>query len=377
MKHPYAQYPDYLLTASSEEKLKYFNSDFTLHHKRISDILEQLISPCSGFSSTPICHVVGPTGVGKTRLSQKLMQAYYGAPTVECDVITQVPAVWLEMVVSGQSKFSWEDFYTRLLASLGDQQHISRHGYDTAGGQVRLTQSHRPIGVLRKDSESRIVDLGVNHAIIDEAQHIFKYAGKGGELNLDVIKSLSNMTKCQFILLGTYESLFAFSGSAQLARRTKYINFSAYTLQADDFLAFTSSCNGLLAHIPSELNSELASQIDDMYVGCCGCIGILKDWIARAFALMLHSGDGELTWAHMKRTRLGNRDLIRIANEIREGLAFFDEPSDAEVLSAMRTEPKHARSAQSEFNNEPNEAPRKRKARRPGERLPCRDQVPV
>jgi len=171
--------------------------------------------------------------------------------------------------------------------------------------------------------------------LFDEIQHVFKYGGKAAERNLDILKNISNKTSCRFIGMGTYEISFSIEKSAQLSRRTIMLEFPGYSVEIQtEFQQFLSAYSGLLAHMPVEISQEVATFARDAYVGCCGCIGVLKEWLNRALREALKQGVA-LSVQHLRGTRLKGSQLKPIAEEIREGRVFFLEPEDSEIMALL------------------------------------------
>lgn len=374
MWHPNARFPDKLRDAGKKEKINYFKSDFILHHKMIDSVYKTLKYDFFESCEQDIAIITGPTGVGKSCLSHlcisDLYKGYEGVN--EMHVVTELPAVYVEAPVHSSGTFSWKDFYSRMMEALYEMEDLKvygkpRNGVD--GGGKRFNNRSRTEQEVRKDLEGRLRDLNTRYVVIDEIQHMFKYGGKKGDKNLDILKSIANMTGCRFIGFGTYEISFSLETSAQLARRTKNIEFPPYDISNEKSLKeFTAAYMGLLAHIPMQLNKDLGNSIDNIFVGCCGCVGILKLWCHRALSRAINSGSEELSIKYFKKTRLRSNELRLIAEEIREGKAFFDEPDDSEILEIL------GGSAIQSVEDKPIAAGKVRK-RMPGKRKPVRDSI--
>lgn len=375
MWHPNAQFPEYLRAASKEEREAYFDEDFTLHHRMIDVVHQSLVSDFVESVEHQIALVTGPTGVGKSRLSHLfLSDLYHDYDGVSDDhVVTELPAIWVEAPVHSTTSFAWKDFYLRVLDALYEMGNIKVYGQPRIDGNKegrKISSRNRTEPDVRKDAERRLQDMKTSYLLIDEIQHIFKYGGKTGEKNLDILKSLANITKCRIIGFGTYESSFSIELSAQLSRRLRNIEFPSYdaTEIAPDS-DFTAAYMGLLAHIPMQLEKSLGSQIEQVFIGSCGCVGILKQWCQRAMVRALNTGSDIVRWEHFQLTRLRASDLLKIAEEIKEGKAFFDEPGDEEVLAMLGG---NTESGNQESSHEPRA---KKSNHKPGQRKPSRDLV--
>ena len=375
MWHPNAQFPEHLRGAEKEEKKAYFDKGFTLHHRMIDVVHQSLVSDFVESAEHLIAIVTGPTGVGKSRLSHlflsELYQEYDGVS--DDHVVTELPAIWVEAPVHSTTSFAWKDFYLRVLDALYEMGNIKVYGRPRVDGDKEgreISSRNRTEQEVRKDAERRLQDLKTKYLLIDEIQHIFKYGGKAGEKNLDILKSLANITGCRIVGFGTYESSFSIELSAQLARRSKNIEFPSYdTAEMASNGNFTAAYMGLLAHIPMQLERALDGQVEQVFIGSCGCVGILKQWCQRAMARALNTGSDIVRWEHFQHTRLRASELLKIAEEIKEGKAFFAEPDDDEVLAMLGG---NVEVGEEESAEEPRE---KKSNHKPGQRRPSRDAV--
>lgn len=375
MWHPKAQFPERLKNSSMKEKIAYFNEGFVLNHSMIEVVHRTLLSDFVDSPEHLIALVTGPTGIGKSRLSLVFLADIYKDydGVSEDHIINELPAIWVEAAVHS-STFSWRDFYGRILDALYEMANIRVYGRPRVEGVEKgrvYSTKNRTEADLRKDVEQRLKDLKTVFILIDEVQHIFKYGGKIGEKNLDILKSLSNITGCRIVGFGTYESSFTIRRSAQLARRTKLIEFPPYNAtESASWKNFVSAYMGLLAHIPMQLDKTLSKEVNAIFIGACGCVGILKDWCQRAMTRALKNKDEVLGFEHFKETRLSANDLRNIAEEIKEGRALFAEPDDDEVIELLGGFGGARVRREQEVSND-----KTKNKTKPGKRKPGRDAV--
>lgn len=372
MWHPKSQFPDHLKEANPDEKISYFNSGFVLKHHMIQKVHDFLRADFFYSKEQQIALVAGPTGVGKTCLAQAIFRERYGDTDAEV-FHSKVPIIYFEADVHSSGGFSWKDFYARMLCAMGEPEDIRIYGVPVSEGEFgarKYSTRNRTELDLRHDLEKRIADYAVEYVLLDEIQHLFKYGGKCAEKNLDILKNISNKTGCRFICLGTYEIFFSIEKNAQLSRRIMTIDFPGYRLNSnDDYVRFVSAWVGLLAHMPIEMSDKIVAFSKDAYVGSCGCIGILKEWLNRALRRALMENK-MLSIEHLISTRLKGSQLKSIAEEIREGIAFFVEPDDLEILDILniatgQKEQKSLKAPDAKVN----------KSVKPGVRKPSRDAV--
>lgn len=367
MHHPFGKYPIELLSGTNKEKLNYFQHGFVLRHSKMDEIFIKVIQEIEFKTEKQLINIVGPTGVGKTTLSKQLLAHMYQSYAVQSDPYC-IPAILVEAPRLSRNVFEWRDFYRRILEMLEEPLSDNRvliDGSDFPKRGRRYTSRSRTESQLRRDVEVRFQDYKVQYMIVDESHHILCGSANQNEANVDVLKSLANISKSRLIFLGTYQSLFSIEWSAQLIRRTLSIHFQHYDFSIDDERnIFFDSLNGLLAHVPYELDEEIIDFVDDLYFGSCGCIGILKQWIERAFKSCLENKSDKLKYENFRTTRLSNSDLRCIAEEIRAGKGYFKEPEESEVKRLLgMTEDKSKKPIQVKTSER----------RKPGVRKPNRD----
>ncbi|WP_288131580.1 AAA family ATPase [Microbulbifer sp.] len=370
MWHPNAKFPDKLRSESAQERMDYFKKGFVLKHDSVINTYDCLSREFFDSSEQFICLVSGPTGVGKTCLSSMLMKNAYKNIETEGGRVSELPMVYTEADVLGGAKFSWRDFYSNLLAAMGEPNSIkiyaSPRAAETSKGR-RYNSRGRSEGDLKKDLLDRISKYRVEYIVIDEIQHVFKYGGQDGEKNLDILKGIANRSGCRFIGLGTYEISYSLERSGQLSRRVHLLDYPAYSVDAEsDVKSFTSAYLGLMAHLPIELDPRIGSMAREAFLGSCGCIGTLKEWLDRALKRAFNENSNVLTIEHLKASRLKASQLRHIAEEIREGKSFIEEPDDAEIWEILG-------SNNNRVPSKSKESRRKSGSKTPGRRLPNRD----
>ncbi len=365
MIHPQARFPVTLLKASEYERMQYFSNGFVLRHGHLNRLFENIMREIDWPGDKNICLVAGPTGVGKTTLAQKLIEHFYqGTRTVNS---MTMQAVYFEVPQQTKPKFDWDDFFIRLLRAMDEpfpESKLAMANRLTPQHGERLTSLTAKTKSLRRDVETAIKQRSVRWIVLDEISHLFKHTAGKHERNLDVLKSISNITKCHFICVGTYDCLFYVDWSAQLTRRSQLLDFAPYDW-AKDQVAFAQAVSGLLAHLPCELEPDLMRDMEFYFLGSVGCIGLLKTWFERALKAFLVSGKKQLSLQILQETRPNNREIMRLIEEIDEGSGFMVAPSDDEVRSRLGL----AKASS------PPVASKKSATRRVGERAPKRDKV--
>ncbi len=214
--------------------------------------------------------------------------------------------------------------------------------------------------------------------MIDEAQHLAKMASGRRLLDqLDVIKSLASQTRTVHVLFGTYDLLAFRNLNGQLSRRSVDIHFARYHAElADERQAFISVVRSFARQLPLPILPDLVSEWEFLYERSLGCVGVLKQWLARSLSAALRSGESTLTRRNLESQALSVSQVEKILSEVSEGELRLKVSEDArsrlrEKLGLAPRENsrqplKEARGAGSL---------RAQAARRPGERRPVRDVI--
>jgi hypothetical protein len=143
---------------------------------------------------------------------------------------------------------------------------------------------------------------------------------------LDCLKSLASLTGCVHVLIGTYELLPCRNLSAQLSRRSLDIHFRRYRIDnPDDVVAFQRVIFSFQRHLPLAQEPELWRDWEFCYMHSLGCVGILKDWFARALADVLDRGARTLTRADLENCTWSLDQCLTTARDTLDGESVFIE----------------------------------------------------
>jgi len=300
-------FPRSLLKQSKQERLKYF-SNFTIAHPRLVETYEELMRVIRRTGSGTLILVFGPSGVGKSTLLRRVQRQLTAERMTELEERPDlIPVVVDELVGPDSGCFNWKDFYRRLLISMDEPLVDRKVVYEKteAPQSPRIYFKTGPRSVtadLRFAVEQTLKYRKPGAVLIDEAQHLAKMAsGRKLEDQLDCLKSLSNQTGVLFVLMGTYELLAFHNLNAQLSRRTINVHFGRYRLDnKGDGHAFKSALLTFQKHLPLNEEPNLLARWDYFYERSLGCVGILKDWLARALGETLDQGSSRLTDKHVE-----------------------------------------------------------------------------
>jgi hypothetical protein len=123
-------------------------------------------------------------------------------------------------------------------------------------------------------------------------------------------------------------------------------------------------------HLPLAEEPDLIARWDYFYERSIGCVGVLRDWLARSLALALDNGDRSLNLDHLERQGLSIAQCEKMLAEASEGEDALTDHSEA------RTRLRHRMGLES-IPGLPTPSVTKRTKLGVGARKPKRDQVGV
>ncbi|GAM14269.1 AAA family ATPase [Mesobacillus selenatarsenatis] len=329
-------FPIELLSKSNEDKEEFF-SNYTITHPKLLEVYSELNRSINNSGESDIILVIGPSGVGKSRVFEKMIENVYNEmlPTMELDKCI-IPLAGIEVPNPETGKFNWKDFYFRVLDAVNEP--LITEKVDVEKLLFKDIVSKKKISPyqpgtspeLRRSIENAFRYRKPRAFLIDEAQHIFKTStGKGLNIQFDSIKSLANMTKTKFVLIGTYEMNEVINLSGQLSRRVKEIHFPRYdVLDSKDIKHFSSVLHTFQKIIPVEVEPDFISEFNFLYTFSVGCVGILKQWLERSLSYSLEKNEKTITLETLKRNALKPRKIDTLVNEAISGEQGFSFSMD-------------------------------------------------
>ncbi len=319
-------FPPELLKQSATERLAYFEN-YTVAHPRLKEVYDKLMRTIAEPAGASFIFVYGASGVGKTtlrlRVEQKLTEL--ALSLLESDRGC-VPVVGVEAVAPESRNFNWKDYYTRALIALEEPLIDYKFDYGVRGisrdnfGKINV-ESKVVAPALRRALENALKHRHPDVFFVDEAQHFSKMAsGHKLQDQLDCLKSLANMTGILHCLIGTYELLTFRNLSGQLSRRSVDIHFRRYCADnPEDVQAFKSVLLTFQQHMPLAETPDLVSHWEYFYERTLGCIGILKNWLTRAFKDALNREATTVTLKDLEQRAWSVAQCKRMFQEIQEG----------------------------------------------------------
>lgn len=315
--------------------------------------------------------LVGPTGVGKTTLLERLRDSIHDDHSA--DMASDpgfIPLIWTTAMAADDRRFEWSGLYREALVALGDPFVDSGLALSASELPSFLIQGETQNATyLRRKLKAEVTARRTRVWVIDEADHVVQ----GGRLsdplfNMQVLKSVAQTTGLKIVLCGTYSLLEFLDQQAQLSRRTDVVHFSRYGTSDQHKEQFGSALESILMRTgmpfpPVKDNYRL------YYIGSAGCVGIAKDWVARSHAHALFRGEKSMSIEHLQAERLGPDALEQVWADIQAGESRWQvDPKDViqRIEASLSAKP---------VPLVPSPSPTRRGNRRPGARKLGRDRV--
>lgn len=362
-------------------------SQLTVKHPKQNAALERAVFLSTQCANVDFVILAGPTGVGKSSLLRRLEIAVTEiyAPQV-LQTPSMVAMISTTAIADGAKKFGWRRLWTDGNAALNDPFVLARSWRTADAPKSRRLSEPMPVAVARETFEQELRLRRTRIWSIDEAHHIL-LGGSAGVVGdqFDVLKSVGQVTNITLVLCGTYQLSKLLSYSGQVMRRSATVTLAPYDLSSDaDRKVFAGVCKALLEHVPVECKLDPKLFVEELFYGTLGCVGVLKDWISRAWALS-HFKSVPLGMDHFIATRLPSQTLRSMHDEIIEWEQMNTSSSDVEYRERVNAYANSKRtgdqSSRLDVRPAPQSVPTGKPAmhvhskRRVGERLPGRDLV--
>jgi hypothetical protein len=309
-------------------------------HKSIRLARRAALAACGRSGGENVVIVTGPTGAGKTTLARQLYRDLRALCDEEIahspDII---PVLGLAAVPQSGRAFSWKDFYIRLLFQARDPvtnlSLLAPANLDLLGDLSHDTPADRMVAdKLRRCAETTLRKRKTRWLVIDEAHHMLLHKDPlVNQIQFEALKSLAIETRTTIVLFGTYKLLDIRDQSGQLVRRSDLIHFQRYDLKDSQHgVHFREALKEFKKHFDLAQKPDLLADWDRYFIKSVGCVGILKDWMNRAYEAFLVAGEtGAFDFEHALRFAHPNKALRTIASEAMAGEAKLLDITEDEL----------------------------------------------
>ena len=351
------------------------------HHQVFDETLDQLLELIREPNGTKIVFVIGVTGSGKTRLIEELCRRLLVIYAEEMMADPgMIPFAVTKVISPGPVAFNWKDTYIQLLKQLqhpfagyrglGKNGPVGDKDQGVGSGSNLskwLSLSAAPLFRVLQDTIERRKTKTI---LLDEAHHALRLtSAQSLESQLDHLKFLADESPALFVLFATPSLLKMVDFSGQIIRRREVLDFRRYiydpALESGGLEPFGEAVAHYAEGLEGHLEVDLLDEISYLFQGSIGCIGLLHQWLRRAWS---RAKGRRITMDILNQTVKSLRGRKRILDEALQGEAYFQtkEGEESEFLTALGFTPE---------NEEGNPAEKPKKRARPFKRKPHNDKV--
>jgi len=200
---------------------------------------------------------------------------------------------------------------------------MPRQDYEVDPVTGRLMRTRRSptntLAGLRTAVKRALMAHQVRFLVVDEAAHIFRQSSpRKLIIQLDTLKSLSNTSGVQLVLIGSYDLYELLFLSGQLARRIQVVHFARYREDIEADVRAFRACVQQFQNTHKELwGNALVEHTEALMENTLGCIGTLKSVLKRA--VKFAKGRGGWSLDVLQSALLTQTQREQILREILEG----------------------------------------------------------
>lgn len=382
-------FPQELLKAPQEERLAFFTQK-SIAHDAIVKARELTIDNIEFGIKGAIIPIIGPTGVGTTKLGYNLWHHYQRQGEEEVGQTGSSSARFsIGVHAPGQTgkvnRAYWKRLLTAILENGGDILIDSK--LCAPSSEFMLIHSVPWGDPARYDVETlqrcvvQMLKMRMTKVLfINQAHRLFPDGDPGGcSMSQQLLTDLAEQTQTRIVLIGDYGLVRESAKGLDWFHRQLIVHFRRYDKRDyDELAAFVSSIEELLGSMvlpdAQRMRKIELSDAEQIYNRCIGCIGGAKSAFMMAYNHALCTGE-KISTEFLLRFMLPVKSARKIALHAMEGeqiLSDEDETSLAKLLDfgmnagAESPVPKATSSAKNSISH---------KKFRIGERKPTRDPV--
>lgn len=314
------------IRAKDPRLLQFF--DASSKHPAIEWVHERVMH----FSRCPVglsmLLIVGPTGVGKTLLMERIRRDILETATEEMRRDPgHIPVLCASADATETGNFRMRYLYWDLLEDADEPDLAHKQNPDTRRPRVdQLGRSYpkvdRGTEALRKVLENCIRERRVLVLLIDEAQGLTKVASaRMLKAHMEVLKMLAKDTRVLIVLAGHYDLLDLFDLSSQNVRLSNDLHFSRYRAEIPlHAKLFRDVIYKFQTKVPLTKVPDLRRlHWQYLYEQTLGCIGMLKDLFLLALGEAIDAGRDELMMEDFYKHERSLTELERMRLDIQQG----------------------------------------------------------
>lgn len=342
-------FPQELLNAPQEERLAYF-AQKSIAHDAIVKARELTIDNIEFGTKGAIIPIIGPTGVGTTKLGYNLWHHYQRQGEEE-----------VGKTVASRSRFSigvhapsqtgkvnrayWKRLLTAILENGGDI--LIDKKLCTPSSEFMLIHSVPWGDPARYDVETLlrcvVQMLKMRKAkvlFINQAHRLFPDGDPSGcSMSQQLLTDLAEQTQTRIVLIGDYGLVRESAKGLDWFHRQLIVHFRRYDKRDDDELAaFVSSIEELLGSMvlpdAQRMRKIELSDAEQIYNRCIGCVGGAKSAFMMAYNHALCTGE-KISTEFLLRFMLPVKSARKIALNAMEGEQILSDEDEASLAKLL------------------------------------------
>jgi len=254
------------------------------------------------------------------------------------------PPIYVEIASPQKHAFDWRDFDIRMLRQLQEPGVWYKADLDlelkhVRDGVAKTNNARRlpPDWLLFQCLENALKVWKPPFACVDEVHIILKMATTAAtfEDQMDVFKSIANLSKVTHLLSGTYKIKDLIYEGDETTRRSRAVHFGRYLNSGDDFDNFQDFLVALTENSPIQLDFDPLQHLRFFYSSCVGCGGTLKDWFSASNCVAMLDERKRVHIDDFKATALDRKQLVKLIKEINAFERYFAACPNAEIIDAF------------------------------------------
>lgn len=311
----------------------------TIDHCHFRQCIEQLRELVQMKTSTRIVIVTGPTGAGKTTAREQFARELecMAAPEIE-ENPEMVAYGACSVKAPGPTAFYWKDTYLQMLRSLHHPFVDAKLGKTPKEWKANEGESVKKMTPdaaqrLSNDRLFRVLQRTISHRrpkalFFDEAHHLLRVSSSQTLVNqLEHIKYIADETQTLHVLFGTYELIELMDLSSALIRRREVVHFPRYAYDPANPEKSLADFADVVAVFAKDLDpmcdESLLLQVPYLYQGSVGCVGVLRDWLYRAYTRAKATKSETITKAVLEKAILSPGDRLALIKDAKSGEEYF------------------------------------------------------
>jgi len=339
-------FPRYLLKRSPAERKAYFH-EYWVGHSRITEVADEVQRLIREPADAEIIYVIGPTGVGKSTVMRYVLKKLYEEAMPELERNPgKIPAAFIELDNPDTGSYEWKDHYINTLIALDEvlidkKIYLLEPGISKDEQKARVKKEVGGRSALRRAAQNALKNRILYAFFNDEAQFMTKRkSGEGLIDQADTIRSLAAKSGTLHVLFGTYPLRHLRNLNGQLGRRSHTVHFSRYKIEdapdggIQEIKSFVQAFLSFQANLPFATPPDLTKHAEFCFLRCLGCVGHLKSWFKRAYAMALEDNCETLSSRLFLKAAPSKAVWSHIAEEIKVGEEALEE-NDEELAAEL------------------------------------------